>query len=395
MSVGGKMKAWMAVAAILAVQNVLALMPLDECREKAGYGNAEALFEMGQRYEEGNGVRKDPLRAISYYRKSADKKHAPACRRMSAIYGSGLYVSKDPAKAAYYENLAGGISEDAPGGSLGDGSRISRTEADSSEGDDVNVAVMRILGKNGYTKDVASGTVMLFTAAKNGNREAQRKFVEWFDDGLLDPEFKTNDDGWRRISAWRVAAFEAGNRLLGLGIGRQFLKDGNMVRALHYFELAGSAGSSEAALEAGYLYYAAKEPNTNRPARFCSDNKAIRWFKRAVEAAKDVEDKNQGKIGLVKVYCTSSVYRNTPEALKIAREVVESDRKNVFYNYVYGSAGMINTRDAWRRLGLRETDRTFRTELEKFRARLSDFRLIVSRAVNAGQKDIWGMLSDD
>ena len=48
-------------------------MTLEECKERAAAGDAEALWQLGQRYENGEGARKDGLKAISQYRKAADK----------------------------------------------------------------------------------------------------------------------------------------------------------------------------------------------------------------------------------------------------------------------------------------------------------------------------------
>ncbi len=171
---------------------LFALMPLEECREKAGYGNPDALYELGRRHENGEGVRSDPLRAISYYRKAADKGHRLACQRMAVIYGRGLYVAKDSAKAAYYAEKGGMDPSKVTTTRLGGGSRVVPSTVSS---DEVSEAAWRILGKNGYTKDVAAGTVLLFTAAKNGNLDDQRCFVEWMEQGVLDPRIQDERSG--------------------------------------------------------------------------------------------------------------------------------------------------------------------------------------------------------
>ena len=85
-------------------------MTLEECKVRAAAGEAEALWQLGQRYENGEGVRKDGLKAISQYRKAADKNHVRACERLAFFYESGKIVAKDPVKAARYRAQSKGES---------------------------------------------------------------------------------------------------------------------------------------------------------------------------------------------------------------------------------------------------------------------------------------------
>ena len=61
-------------------------MSLSECKERAAKGDAEAMWQLGQRYENGDGIRKDNLKALSQYRKAAEKGHAEACGRLAELY---------------------------------------------------------------------------------------------------------------------------------------------------------------------------------------------------------------------------------------------------------------------------------------------------------------------
>ena len=105
-----------ATAVILATLATWAVteMPLEECREKAAAGDAEAQYQLGQRYEEGHDVSKNGVRAIVQYKKAAEQKHRKACARLAELYSCGEYVRKDAALAAKYRVMAG--DEAASGG---------------------------------------------------------------------------------------------------------------------------------------------------------------------------------------------------------------------------------------------------------------------------------------
>lgn len=368
---------------------LFALMPLEECREKAGYGNPDALYELGRRHENGEGVRSDPLRAISYYRKAADKGHRLACQRMAVIYGRGLYVAKDSAKAAYYAEKGGMDPSKVSSTRLGGGSRVVTSTV--SSGGEVSEALCRILGKNGYTKDVASGTVLLFTAARNGNLEAQRCFVEWMEKGVLDPEFKTNEAGWKLIDAWYVDQFKKGNRLLGLAIGRKLRKSGQTVQALRYFEAAGSAGSAEACYEAGTMYWYTKASNGER-AFFCSDERALRWFRKALDCRPDKDLKREVTVQLIVLHCLSRTCRNAQLALDLAEKLYEGNEKDVRGAYFYGFAGIVFCEN---RLSRPKLSVGPDPQDGVYKAKLQQFWELVRTAVQNGQPDVLDLLKND
>ena len=85
-------------------------MSLEECREKAAAGDAEAQWQLGQRYEEGRGVGKSALRAVIQYKKAAEQNHQEACARLSELYSRGEFVKKDLVLAAKYLAIASGES---------------------------------------------------------------------------------------------------------------------------------------------------------------------------------------------------------------------------------------------------------------------------------------------
>jgi len=73
---------------------------LSELKEKAANGNAEAQLLLGYCYTSGQGVIKDPLEAVKWYRKAADQENAKAQLLLGSCYASGQGVAKDLVEAA-------------------------------------------------------------------------------------------------------------------------------------------------------------------------------------------------------------------------------------------------------------------------------------------------------
>jgi S1-C subfamily serine protease len=68
--------------------------------KSAEQGNADADYYLGLMYQNGNGVKKDYIKAHNWYLKSAQKGRAYAQHNLAYLYANGLGVSKDSAVAA-------------------------------------------------------------------------------------------------------------------------------------------------------------------------------------------------------------------------------------------------------------------------------------------------------
>jgi localization factor PodJL len=76
-------------------------------REAAMTGDARALFEIGNRYMEGRGVKEDYAEAAKWYEQSAGKDFAPALYRMGNMNEKGLGMPRDLNKAIdWYQQAA-------------------------------------------------------------------------------------------------------------------------------------------------------------------------------------------------------------------------------------------------------------------------------------------------
>ena len=78
---------------------VAAKMSIEELRSDGGKGNVAAQFDLGRRYAEGDGVARDPVEAVKWFRQAAGQGHAGAQVKLGWAYAAGEGVAKDPVEA--------------------------------------------------------------------------------------------------------------------------------------------------------------------------------------------------------------------------------------------------------------------------------------------------------
>ncbi len=72
---------------------------LREWRPLAEQGNADAQYNLGVMYNNGQGVPEDDAEAVKWFRKAAEQGYAEAQSNLGAMYGKGQGVPQDYAKA--------------------------------------------------------------------------------------------------------------------------------------------------------------------------------------------------------------------------------------------------------------------------------------------------------
>ena len=82
-------------------------------RKAAEQGDAGAQCNLGIMYQFGDGVPKDDVEAVKWYRKAADQGYAQAQYNLGVMYGKGEGVPKDDVEAYVWWNLAGQTLDDA------------------------------------------------------------------------------------------------------------------------------------------------------------------------------------------------------------------------------------------------------------------------------------------
>jgi TPR repeat protein len=73
--------------------------PIAEIRSRAEEGETDAQFRLGDAYNTGEGVSKDDVEAVRWYRKAAEQGHAKSQNELGFCYRDGVGVSKDLSEA--------------------------------------------------------------------------------------------------------------------------------------------------------------------------------------------------------------------------------------------------------------------------------------------------------
>src|SRR6266487_1312563 len=73
--------------------------PIEEVKAKAEAGDAESEVELGLRYTNGEGVAKDQVEAVKWFRKAAEQNLALAQKNLGICYDKGEGVAKDQVEA--------------------------------------------------------------------------------------------------------------------------------------------------------------------------------------------------------------------------------------------------------------------------------------------------------
>ena len=101
------------VAGGLAVMVLSAQDDLDTVRQAADQGDAEAQYNLGVIYNNGEGVPEDDAEAVKWYRLAAEQGYAKAQGVLGAMYALGRGVLKDSVRAHMWFNIAGANGDEA------------------------------------------------------------------------------------------------------------------------------------------------------------------------------------------------------------------------------------------------------------------------------------------
>ena len=86
---------------------------LTETRRLAEQGDADAQYNLGVMYANGEGVPQDAAEAVRWYRISADQGNAAAQNNLGLSYSNGEGVLKDSVLAHMWFNIAGANGNEA------------------------------------------------------------------------------------------------------------------------------------------------------------------------------------------------------------------------------------------------------------------------------------------
>lgn len=325
--------------AMIALTSVAARLPIDECKRLSAQGDTEALFQMGVRYESGDGVRKDNLRALANYRKAADKGHREACRKLADLYEAGKIVSKDPVLSAKYRAIAVGESGEVA-------EAKAKTESEVAQVDEIEVALDYIIGRNGKRRDAKAGIRLLYAAAKD-KPVARRVFVQRWEKGDLDAGLETiGAEEWDMIVPWFKEQFDSGRHLMGgLILGNEARRQKDYHSAIAYYKTAGQAGLAKAWFYLGKLYDPGVDEEDGGGLRSVqSEPGAINAYENCLKLEPNYELASH-RLGLIYLFGKSS--HNYKKALSIFEKLLKKRPNEMWYLYDYGTAGVLMEEEAF------------------------------------------------
>lgn len=303
---------------------------LEVCREKARQGDAEALWQMGQRLEAGREVRRDKLKAVSFYRKAAERKHRAACERLAEMYEKGLVVGRDCVMAAQYRAMAEGRSGEVA--AEREKSRVAREQFD-----EIEVALDYIIGRNGKVKDPKTGIRMLYQVGKD-KPVAQRVFVQRWEEGDLDSGLSAlSTEEWSLILPWFKTQFERGLHKGGMVLGNDAYRRKDYQAAVRYWTMSGRAGLAKSWYLLGN-FYACSERNGGGPKAMRSDLKAEAAYRKCLALDESWLDARVG-LGVIYLYGDKGC-RRVSSALRIFTKLAKEHPKEKVILYYRGMAGM-------------------------------------------------------
>jgi len=308
---------------------VAAEYSLDECQSKASEGNAEAQWQLGQRYENGEGVKKNTMRALAQYKKAAEQKHKKACAKLADLYESGKFVKKDPVLSAKYKAWAEGDNGELAAAQA-------RTSVAKSKEDEIETALDYILGRNGKPKDPKTGIRILYQSAKD-KPIAQKVFVDRWSKGDLDGALEVlSDEEWEKILPWYKNAWEAGNKRAGLVLGNDAYSRKQYSAALGYWQ---GSGMAKCWYFVGRFYATwSEEGKGGGPSGMRDETKARKAYERCLRIDCSWDDA-KFDLGCLYLFAKNRENENLVEAKKIFSYFLKKDPNNKWYNYDYGLAG--------------------------------------------------------
>ena len=302
---------------------------LDECQQKAAEGVAEAQWQLGLRYENGDGVKKNNMKAVSQYKKAAEQKHRKACGRLADLYEKGSFVKKDPVLAAKYRAWSQGDNGELAAAQA-------RTSVEKSKEDEIETALDYILGRNGKAKDPKTGIRVLYQSAKD-KPIAQRVFVDRWSKGDLDGALEVlSDDEWEKILPWYQNAWNSGNKRAGLVLGNDAYLRKQYSSALGYWQ---GSGLAKCWYFVGRFYATwSEEGKGGGPSSMKDETKARKAYEKCLRIDSSWDDA-KFDLGCLYLFAKNKENKNLSEAKKIFAYFLKKAPNDKWYNYDYGLAG--------------------------------------------------------
>jgi TPR repeat protein len=219
--------------------------------KRAGAGDVQALYDLGQMYGRGTGAPRDPVKAMEWYQKAAAQRHAEAQNSLGEMYAYGDDgVAKDVAKAAEW---------------------FQRAAAQGSASGQFNLGRIYYNG-SGVPKDAAKAREWLEKAATQGYARAQLALGLLHQNGIGVAKDSAKALEWYQKAA--AQGYAPGQSMLGAMYywGEGAAKD--TAKAAEWYHKAALQGEEDAQFALGEMY-------ANGDGVPKDTAKAVEWYQEA------------------------------------------------------------------------------------------------------------------
>ena len=347
-------------------------MNILELYSDAQQGDVVAQFSLGWCYKYGEGVKKDYVQAVNWYRKAAEQEYAEAQFFLGLCYESGEGVEKDLVeavkwfrKAAKQENaeaqlFLGFCYEYGKGVEKDFVEAVKWFRKAAKQGNacaPFSLGLCYKYGK-GVEKDYVEAVKWFSKAAEQGNADAQYNLGVCYDNGI-----GVEKDLAEAVKWWGKAA-EQGNAdaQYNLGVcyeyGKGVMKD--LAEAVKWYREAAEQGNADAQYNLGVCYYCGNGVKKDYV-------KAVNWYRKAAEQE---YAKGQNNLGV----CYDNgigVEKDLAEAVKWWGKAAEQGNADAQYNlgvcYEYGKGVMKDLAEAvkWYREAAEQGNADAQTAINK------------------------------
>ncbi len=219
-------------------------------RKAAEAGNADAMNSLGEAYRDGKGVEEDEAEAVEWYRKAAEAGNADAMNSLGDAYENGEGVEEDEAEAVKWYRKAAEAGDHAAGYHLaflymGQGNKAEavkwyRKAAEAGDTDAMYRLGYAYENGEGVKEDEEEAVKWYRKAAEAGNAMAMDNLGYAYDTGEGVTTDKAEAEKWYRKAA------EAGNAVAMKNLASLYKRQGNKAEALKWYTKAAGTGDEDA-----------------------------------------------------------------------------------------------------------------------------------------------------
>jgi len=240
---------------------------IDALTKSAKGGNAKAQFDLGMRYESGQGVKSDEEKSLEWLNKAATQGSLEAQLHLGSLYSRGEKLVKDEQKASSWFEKA----------------------AAQGDADAQYWIALRYFEGQGVLKDSKKGLTWLQKAADAGNAPAQANLASLYEAGGIVPKDMDKAVSWYQKAADKNYK-EAQTKLATMYyLGTAIKKDDG--KAFSWSTKAAGNGDQFAQYLLGMMYARGEGAEKN-------ETLAIKWLEKAAKQKQVLAQRDLGRLYL-------------------------------------------------------------------------------------------------